>query len=192
MKNIILVGFIFLLCVANCKSLNQGGIIYWEDLTKTEQENILHSLSIYENAVKYYQGIFKVTDNNSTEELLKKITSDKNTSLETIFYFYIFNQICLKSDGALSETLGEYCMKFMLIDPKFVLPYFQRNKNVEKKYAELMGYEFYFKEEGISDMEYTYNEFKKIIESKIGNNQNYKNIFNDFCNKIEIGMKNMD
>jgi hypothetical protein len=192
MKGITLVALVFFISFIDCKGSNESGFIYWEDLNKTQQESILFSPTIYKNAIKYYQGSLKIADNKATVELLDKITSDKNISQEMVFYFYIFNQICLESDGSLSEILGKYCMKYILINPKFVFSYFRRNKNIEKKYAELMGYEFYFKEEGTSDIEYTYKDFKKIIEAKIGKDQNYKSIWKEFCNEVENAMKNMD
>lgn len=192
MKGIILTIFVSFLSVVGCKGSNQSGFIYWEDMTKTEQDNILHSPTICKNAVKYYLKSFKATDNKSTEELLNKITSNNNSNKETIFYFYVFNQICLKSDGALSEILGGYCMKFMLINPKFTLMYFKKYPKVEKKYAELMGSELYFKEDGTSDIEYNYKGFKKAIEAKIKSDPKYKEILSVFYQDIEVVMKNMN
>lgn len=192
MKDIVLILFISLVSIVSCKGLNQSSFIYWEDMTKTEQDNILHSPTIYKNAVKYYLGAFKATDNKATEELLNKITSNDIPNREAIFYFYVFNQICLKSDGALSEILGGYCMTLMLMNPKFTLLYFKKNSKVEKKYAELMGYELFFKEEGTSDIEYNYKDFKKAIETKIKNDQKYKEILSIFYKDIEVVMKNMN
>ena len=174
MKGIVLTLFISLLSLVGCKGSNQSGFTYWEDISKTEQESILQSPTICKNAVQYYQGSFKVSDNKLTDDFLNKITSGINTRQETLFYFYIFNQICLKADGVVSDILGEYCMKVMLSNPPFLLSYFQRNVKLEKKYAELVGYELYFKEDGTSDIEYNYKDFKQVIETRIKNDQQYK------------------
>lgn len=196
MKSIILITFLLILCTVNCKAASQqkncNKNAYWEDLTKTEQESILHSPQIDKNAIKYYCGSFKATENQSTENLLNKIISEKNPAKETLFYFYIFNQICLKSDGALSEILGGYCMKILLKKPVLVLRYFQRNKKVEKIYGEFIGSELYFKEEGTSDIEYNYKDFKRIIEVKTNGNKEFKKTLVEFYSIIESGMKNMN
>lgn len=192
MKGIILIVFISFLSVDSCRGANQSSFIYWEDMTKTEQDNILHSPTICKNAVRYYLKSFRATDDKLTEELLNKITSNDNSNQEMIFYFHIFNQICLGSDSSLSEILGKYCMKFVLINPEFTLLYFKKNPKVEKIYAELMGTEFYFKEDGTSDIEYNYKDFKKPIETRIKNNPEYKEITSLFYHDIEIAMKRMD
>ncbi|MDP4240689.1 MAG: hypothetical protein Q8904_14595 [Bacteroidota bacterium] len=196
MKNIILITFLLILCTVNCKAGSQqkdsNKSAYWEDLTKIEQESILHSPQIDKNAIKYYHGSFKATDNQSTESLLNKIISEKNPTKETVFYFHILNQICLKSDGALSEILGKYCMKFLLRNPVLVLRYFQQNKKVEKIYGEFIGSELYFKEEGTSDIEYNYKDFKRIVEAKTNGNKEFKKTLVEFYGIIESAMKNMN
>jgi len=192
MKYIILATFVSILCVVNCRGANQSGIVYWEDMTKVEQERILHLPSIYKNAVKYYQGRFSATDNQSTENLLDTIVSEKISTKETVFYFYVLNQICLKSDGALSEILGEYCLKFLLRNPVLVLRYFQRNNTVKKIYGEFIGYELYFKEKGTSDIEYNYKDFRRIIEAEIKNNAEFQKTLAEFYLIIESSMKNMN
>jgi hypothetical protein len=55
-----------------------------------------------------------------------------------------------------------------------------------------MGTEFYFKEDGTSDIEYNYKDFKKSIETRIKNNPEYKEITSLFYHDIEIAMKRMD
>jgi hypothetical protein len=95
-------------------------------MTKTEQDGILHSPTICKNAVRYYLKSFRTTDDKLTEELLNKITSNGDSNQEMVFYFYVFNQICLDSDSSLSDILGEYCMKFVLINPEFTLLYFKK------------------------------------------------------------------
>ena len=192
MKGIILTLFISFLSVVGCQRSNKSGFKFWEELPKIDQERILHSPIIYKNAKEYYYGHFNVTDNKLTEDFLNKITSIKNLPQERVFYFYIFNQICLKADGVVSDILGEYCMKVMLSNPQSLLSYFRRNVQLEKKYAELMGYELYFKEGGTSDIEYNYKDFKKEIEIKIKNDQNYKEILLKFYRDIETVMKNMN
>lgn len=169
-----------------------SGYIYWEDMNKSLQENILNSPATHKIAVDFYLGSFIISDNDSTIKLLNKITSKNSHSQENIFYFYVFNKICLKSDGALSEMLGAYCLKFILNNPELTLSYFKRNPEIEKLYAMFIGYELYFKEEETSDIEYNYEEFKNAIEIKTKNVPNYKETLLTFYNDIELVMKNMN
>ena len=83
-------------------------------------------------------------------------------------------------------------MKFLLRNHALVLRYFQQNKKVEKVYGEFIGYEFYFKEEGTSDIEYNYKDFKRIIDIKINGNKELENILVKFYSIIESAIKNMD
>ena len=76
--------FISFLRVDSCRGANQSSFIYWEDMTKTEQDNILHSPTICKNAVRYYLKSFRATDDKLTEELLNKITSNDNSNQENI------------------------------------------------------------------------------------------------------------
>jgi len=83
-------------------------------------------------------------------------------------------------------------MKFLLRNPVLVLRYFQQNKKVEKIYGEFIGSELYFKEEGTSDIEYNYTDFKKNIEVKTRGNKEYKKTLVEFYSIIESAMKNMN
>jgi hypothetical protein len=192
MKSIVLTVFVFFLSLISCKDSNQSSFIYWEDMTKTEQERVLCSSKICKNAVKYYQGTFRVSDDKLTEKFLTRISSAGNSNQEKAFYFHIFNQICLKSDASLSEILGEYCMKFILRMPKITLSYFQRNVKIEKVYSLFLGSEFFFIEEGSSDLRYSYEDFKQILESKVKKNQKYKKSLLMFYKDLESAMKEMN
>ena len=83
-------------------------------------------------------------------------------------------------------------MKFLLRNPVLVLRYFQRNKKVEKIYGESIGYELYFKEEGTSDIEYNYKDFKRIVDIKTKGNKEFKKTLVEFYGIIESVMKNMN
>jgi hypothetical protein len=191
---------LFVLSLASCSlgsnTLNFNSIdenfIYWEDLTNSEKNNILNTFQIDRNAINYYYGKFALSDNDIVTSLLETITANTEQEEVACFYFYIFNQICTKADGAISEIIGKYCQRIIINNPLYTIIYFGRNKKTLETYAKLIGYELYFKEEGTSEIEYNFDDFKKIIEEKAIPKEKYSEILTEFFERIEISMKNTD
>jgi len=194
MKNLIVflaflcAGFTVNLANAQCKTTN----IYWEQMSDSIKKATIASNEVNVNAVNYYKGNFRFTDDEKSLQLLKILTSNPENGNIKALYFYLFNKICTKADGAASEGLGNYCQGIILNDPIYVLNYFSSHDSIMKIYAQLLGYELYFKEKGTSKIRYNFNDFKKIINDKIGSDANLKKTFNDFNNEIERVMKNMN
>lgn len=183
-------------CASRSNTLNETCIdkkfIYWEDLSSREKDNVLNTFKIEKDAIDYYYGKFTLADKDGTMRLLESITSNNEQKEITNFYFYIFNQICLKADGAISEIIGKYCQKVIVNNPLYAFNYFKKNKKILEIYANLIGYELYFKEEGTSDIEYDFKDFKKLIEGKLIPKEQYSEILAEFFERIEISMKNTD
>jgi len=189
--------FLFFSCIhpsANKTTVMQAkGYTYWENLPENQKKEILSSDLIYKDAVAFFEGRFKLSDDNRTFNLLDTISSFRsNNEKFRSFYFYVFNQICIKSDGSVSESLGNYCLRAILNATEYHLNYFAINKNILKIYAQSIGYELYFKEEGTSDMEYNYADFKTLLSKKIDGNKEFSNTLNILFLEIEKAMKNMD
>lgn len=190
MKFLILIVFSFFTCVAHSQKSDYTDKIrylYWEDMTNSAKDSVLSLLSTNNNVLRYYQENLPLSDNPKSFDLLDSVENWYNKSKE--FYFYVFNTVCEKSDGAFSEILGIHCMNIVLNDPIYVLNYFKVNKNIERLYAQLMGCEFYFKEGGTSIAKYNYAEFKSMIEAKIGDD--YESIKREFYSLIEKVMSDM-
>jgi len=166
--------------------------VYWENLNENQRKDILSSKDVNEEAIELYNGKIKIGDNNKTILLLGTLTSISEKGKTTPFYFFLFNQICIKSDGALSELLGDYCQRIVLSSPGYVINYFIGNEDVLKKYAEYLGYELYFKEEGTSTIEYDFSEFKKILSLSLVHEKKYEAILRFFYEEIDKSMKNIE
>lgn len=189
---IILIGLILCQCTNSPKQSKikvpiDNTFVYWEDLSLPQQESILSLKSTAKNSIKYYKGIFKISDSNY-KELLDSIVNWNDNNLT--FYFYIFNDICMKSDGALSEILSNYCQKIILNNPNYVFNYFKKHNELEKKYTLLLGSELYFKQDGTSEMQYNFSELKSILDSKISKEN--KTILSDFYMKVEQAINDMN
>lgn len=189
---IILIGLILCQCTNSPKQSKikvpiDNTFVYWEDLSLPQQESILSLKLTAKNSIKYYKGIFKISDSNY-KELLDSIVNWNDNNLT--FYFYIFNDICMKSDGVLSEILGNYCQKIILNNPNYVFNYFKKHNELEKKYTLLLGSELYFKQDGTSEMQYNFSELKSILDSKISKEN--KTILSDFYMKVEQAINDMN
>lgn len=92
----------------------------------------------------------------------------------------------------MAEELGVYCLKIIIDDPLYVITYISTHHPLMLVYAQLLGTEFYFKQNDTSEIKYDYIEFKKILNEKISNDKSAKNMLDIFYNEIELVMKNMD
>lgn len=115
---------------------------YWNDLSLEEQNKVLSDKTVSPEAVNYYKGFWEISDEGSSFSLLDTLSSSYSDNRIKAFYFYIFNQILLKSDGALGEVMGVYCGRVLLGDPYYVLGYLKCNPVLYQKYVFEIGAEF--------------------------------------------------
>lgn len=199
-KMIVILSFLFFSCKTNLRSTScyetkyetKEDYIYWEDLTDTEKSNILNSNVINEKVIDYYNNKLILNDDQIMINLLDTLTQLNKNKEKIILYFYIFNQICSEADAAVSEGLGAYCQRMLLNYPLYIINYFNKNHSVKNTYANILGYEFYFKEEGTSMMEYNYAEFKEILKDSIEDTEKYRNVLKDFLLDIDTAMKSVE
>jgi hypothetical protein len=146
--------------------------------------------------LSYYKGNIKLSDDDKTFELLKVLTSSKSELLP--FYYYVFNKICLESDGALSEVLGKYCSDTISNNPDYVIKHLTFEiENIKKEvyfyqlYGSMLGYEMYLKENGTSDIVYTFEQFQNYLNSYFKNSSSQnKNTLKLLYDSIAKEMEN--
>lgn len=138
---------------------------YWDDIKDENKEIIMNSKNIYIDALKYYHGEIKMTDNKQTLILLDTLTNLKKEFKP--FYFYLFNKICYEADGALASIMGGFCQKIILNNPQYVLVFLKNDKELFNKYVEMLGYELYFKKKGTSSIKYNIEEFNNILTKEL-------------------------
>jgi len=170
---------------------------YWENMNPAEKEQFLSSHQIDKLALQFYNGKFTVSDNNISFKFLKILTTKSSNLIP--FYNYLFNKICYKADGALSETLGKYCFRMIINNTDYVINYFtydrenkKSNKYCYQLYGNILGYEMYFKKEGTSDIDYNFGQLKEYLNNhfKKGSTQNKKTL-KLLYNVISSTIKNM-
>ena len=122
--------------------------VYWEDIPRSKQDSILRHTD--SDLLSLYQGKIVVSDNNESFELLDKLCH-KVSGAKQALYFLLFSKIMEESDGALSEVMGEYCMRFVDKNADFVLPYLANHEELCKLYASFIATELYYNEKSPSD-----------------------------------------
>jgi hypothetical protein len=166
--------------------------LYWENIENEKQNSILQSKDVSINVLEAYKGTFITSDNEITVNLLDSLIYLTYNEDIRALSFHIFNKILQSADGSLSELFGNYCQIIILSNSEFVIFYLKDNPELLKTYAITLGYEFYFKQEGLSDIKYDYKTFKNLIFNKIKNKQNLLDTFSCLCSEIEKIMQNMD
>jgi hypothetical protein len=195
MKRLFIILIILITFLINSFSQN----LYWEKMGETEKNKILNSKEIDPLVLKYYYGEININSDETGKinETLRLLAENKNDSLSS-FYFYVFNQLCLKVDEGTSEIMGNYCIKSIAYHPKLVFGYFTRQiKNNDLKlfdrYIIFTGSELYFANEGKSYSLYNYKTFKdKLKESSRCFSKSEKETLVLFWQRIDEVIRNME
>lgn len=163
--------------------------LYWENLDCEKKQKVLNDKTLPSNVLEFFKGHTNLTDSQKTIDLLDTLMADfdNNNKEFRALYFNVFNQICLKTDGALSEILGHYCLAIVMKSPKYVINYLCEYDDLFVKYSSFLGYEFYFKELGTSNLKYDYKTFKEIVGKEFPD----INCLGNFFQEIEQFMKAM-
>jgi hypothetical protein len=143
LKNISKITGFFCVLIFSINTFSQ--VMYWEDLTEYSRKEILNAPGTFMPAVDFYKGKLIPNDDSLTFLLLDTITGAGNFNQ---LYFYEFNEILKKSDGALAEAMGEYCGNMLYNYPNETFNYIindtliKRENSLLKLYTDFMGWEF--------------------------------------------------
>lgn len=149
LRILFLVQFIFFSCYPKTTKKNElGSSICTKISSYSDQTNIsIIKIKIDSTKIKKYaQGILdnriEPSDNNETFECINQLFAEKEKDLN--FYFEVFRVIAKKSDGALSEVIGQYVVKFLKFDPDFFIEKYSKFDTDEKnRFIGFIAYEFY-------------------------------------------------
>lgn len=176
--------FLILIIAISCNAQNQ----YWEELNESQKAKVL-SLVHSELVLSYYEGNFKLSDDNITIKLLDDLIQAPDSIMPLTFY--LFNNICESSDGALTEMIIEYCIYYIAEHPEFVFAYFKKhNRELMDTYAMLIGYELYLKDKGLSNTTYDYTKLKSHISTTVDDNS-LQSIIDAFWSSVDEKISNM-
>lgn len=122
---------------------------YWDELDESSKEEIIKSIDVDNNIMKLYLHEMKLSDNDMSAAILDTLCSSTD-GYKRMLYFYVLNEIVNIADGAVSEMLGGYCIKYVNENTDYALEYFSKHQNVANNYADMIAAELYLSDTSIS------------------------------------------
>lgn len=106
--------------------LTANPFLYWESLSKEDQNEIIQDDKTDTKVRDLFFGHFKLGDNTQTKILLDTLTKLPINVKYKALYFNLYNQISYKADGALVKILANPCQAILLSDPVYVMNYLKK------------------------------------------------------------------
>ena len=125
-----------------CGSSN--GYLYWEDVDKEIQNKVIDNPEINRDIKNLYLGKISLRDDDKSLLILENLSSLPENDTIRAFYFEVFNRQCRLADGAVAESLSDFCYKLVKESPCYTLEYFKRDKAIMNLYASMIGETLYF------------------------------------------------
>lgn len=122
---------------------------YWDDLDENSKSEIIKSIDVDNNIMKLYLHEIKLSDNDMSAAILDTLCSSTD-GYKRMLYFYVLNENIKNADGAISEMLGGYCIKYVNENTDYALEYFSKHQNVANNYADMIAAELYLSDTSIS------------------------------------------
>ena len=137
--NKILLGLVlaFCSCIAHAEEYQ-----YWDDLDEKSKSEIIKSIDVDKNIIKLYLHEMELSDNDMSTAIMDTICSSTDGN-KRMLYFYVLNENVKKADGAVSEMLGGYCVKYVNENTDYALEYFSKHQDVANNYADMIAAELY-------------------------------------------------
>ncbi|TMM59313.1 hypothetical protein FEE95_07735 [Maribacter algarum] len=164
-----IVYLVLILSLVSCNSRGTKKTKYERDSIQVSDENELpkgneeaqvekpklNTTAIQKYAQLILENKVSPSDNNETFECLDQLFQENKKDLN--FYFEVFRVIVKKSDGALSEVIGQYIVTFLRSYPNYFIERYTDFEFEEKmRFIDFMAYEFYF---AGTDFKVEINEF---------------------------------
>ena len=122
---------------------------YWDDLDENSKSEIIKSIDVDNNIMKLYLHEIKLSDNDMSAAILDTLCSSTD-GYKRMLYFYVLNENIKNADGAVSEMLGKYCVRYVNENTDYALEYFSKHQNVANNYADMIAAELYLSDTSIS------------------------------------------
>ncbi len=134
-------------------------------VSEIEKNNTVEidTAKIKKYAIQILENKVYPSDDDETFECINQLFAENQKDLN--FYFKVFRVIVKKSDGALSEAIGQYVMSFLRSNPDFFIEKYSKfNSDEKNKFIGFMAYEFYFSE---TDYKTEISEFFAKVSNEI-------------------------
>lgn len=123
-----------------------NNVLFWEQYSDAEKSSLLKSGAIETSVVGIYDGSFEISDNEETFKVLDMLSDYKygcsqDDSIVDAFYIHCFSKILRMADGALSEVMGDYCMRIVKKSPEYAVLYLRSHGEIRDQFVSHIGYE---------------------------------------------------
>ena len=150
MKSNCVIVIICFLAFSLCSTKEES---YWENLSPQKQFDLIHSNYMKPEALTFYNDSFILTDDEQSFSLLEYLITQIGSSKFSPLCFYLFNKAVLTADGALAESMGNYCVQLLNKNGPYVLVYLESHPELEDNYLMFVG-EYYSYEDNTSFKEF--------------------------------------
>lgn len=90
---------------------------------------------VSKTAKDFYNGNFRATDGSKTFSIIDSLKTEND--LTRPFYIFLVSKIMNKADGALSESIGASCKKFIESNPDFLIDFLNsKSKLIENDFLD--------------------------------------------------------
>lgn len=124
--------------------VSPDSFLYWEDMTEKQQQEVLKSSHVAKIVKEYVASPWEVSDDEKSFSLLTELTSDCKDPNISALYFFQFNSILTKADGALGEVMPDHVMLLVDRKPEYIFKYLQSHKELYDRYVFELACYFYF------------------------------------------------
>ena len=124
--------------------VSPDSFLYWEDMTERQQQIVLNSSEVAQIVKEYVVSPWEVSDDEKSLSLLTELISACNDPDIQALYFFQFNGILTKADGALGEVMPDHVMLLVDRNPEYVFSYLQSHKALYDSYVFELACYFYF------------------------------------------------
>ncbi len=121
-----------------------ASFFYWEDMTEKQQQEVLNSSRVAKIVKEYVASPWEVSDDEKSLSLLTELISAFNDPDIQALYFFQFNGILTKADGALGEVMPDYVMLLVERSPEYAFSYLQSHTELYDRYVFELACYFYF------------------------------------------------
>lgn len=139
------IALLFCLLTFSMTALGADNVRFWEQYSEAEKSHVFNSGSIKTSVVGVYDDSLAIGDNEEALKILDFLSDYKYghhaDGIVDAFYIHCFSKILRKADGALSEVMGEYCMRIIKKSPDYAILYLKAHGEIREAFVMHIGFE---------------------------------------------------
>lgn len=138
---------LFCFLIFSMIALGTDNVRFWEQYSDAEKYHIIKSGAIEASIVGIYDDSFEIGDNEETFKILDYLSEYKygihTDGIVDAFYIHCFSKILRKADGALSEVMGDYCMRILKKSSNYAILYLRAHEEIRDAFIMHIGFDVY-------------------------------------------------